>query len=183
MSGIDETHDPALRSWVASANEPDGDFPLQNLPFGVFQRDGLQPCCGVRIGDQVLDLAGLAALGLVDEACGAPSLNWVMELPADRRRALRHRLSGLLRHGSGERARVEPLLIPASQVRMLLPAVIGDYTDFYASIHHATNIGTMLRPDQPLLPNYKYIPIGYHGRSSTTSTSRSATTAGRRRSW
>jgi fumarylacetoacetase len=167
MSGIDETHDPALRSWVTSANEPNGDFPLQNLPFGVFQREGQQPRCGVRIGDHVLDLAGLSALKIVDDACAAPSLNRIMSFPSDRRRALRHRLSNLLRHGSSERARVEPLLIPIAQVQMQLPALIGDYSDFYASIHHATNIGTMLRPDNPLLPNYKHMPIGYHGRSSS----------------
>jgi len=167
MTVIDETHDPALRSWLASAHEPGSDFPIQNLPFGVFQRDGQQPRCGVRIGDQVLDLAGLAAARLVDDACAGPSLNRVMALSSDQRRALRHRLSTLLRHGSHERARVEAQLIAASQVQMVLPAVIGDYTDFYASIHHATNIGTMLRPDNPLLPNYKYIPIAYHGRSSS----------------
>ena len=167
MTAIDETHDPALRSWLASAHEPSSDFPIQNLPFGVFQRDGQQPRCGVRIGDQVLDLAGLAAARLVDDACAGPSLNRVMALSSDQRRALRHRLSALLRHGSNERARAEAQLITASQVQMVLPAVIGDYTDFYASIHHATNIGTMLRPDNPLLPNYKYIPIAYHGRSSS----------------
>ncbi len=167
MIVIDETHAPALRSWVDSANQPQTDFPIQNLPFGVFQRDGQEPRCGVRIGDQVLDLTALAAANLIDQACAGSSLNRLMALASSQRQALRQRLSALLRHGSNERAVVEPHLVAVNQVRSLLPAVIGDYTDFYASIHHATNIGTMLRPENPLLPNYKYIPIAYHGRSSS----------------
>lgn len=164
MTAIDETHDPALRSWVESANQPGTDFPIQNLPFGVFQREGAAPRCGVRIGDQILDLA---AAQLIDDACAGPSLNRAMALTSDQRQALRRQLSTVLRRGSREQAQMAPHLIASNQVQMLLPATIGDYTDFYASIHHATNIGTMLRPDNPLLPNYKYIPIAYHGRSSS----------------
>ncbi|MEK7414516.1 MAG: fumarylacetoacetase [Planctomycetota bacterium] len=171
MITIDHTHAPTLRSWVISANDTGNDFPIQNLPVGVFQRDGQESRCGVRIGDQILDLAGLAGHGLITgpaaPSCLATSLNQLMALSAPHRVALRHRLSMLLAHGAAERSHVEPHLLPSGQARMLLPATIGDYTDFYASIHHATNIGKMLRPDNPLLPNYKHIPIAYHGRSSS----------------
>jgi fumarylacetoacetase len=177
---LDETHDQESLSWVVSANAPETDFPLQNLPFGVFRRTG-EPGpgrIGVAIGDRVLDLAACQEAGLLDgdaadagAACTQPTLNALMALGQPHWRTLRRRLSHLLRAGvegeAGHRGRVEACLAPMSTVDMLLPAQIGDYTDFYASVHHATNVGRMMRPDQPLLPNYKWVPIGYHGRASS----------------
>ena len=158
-----------MKSWVESANAPDTDFPLANLPFGVFRRgEAGAPRIGVAIGDRVLDLEAAREDGLLaglDEetvsACGAQDLNELME--AGDVRALRRVLREIL----GEDARVRPQLHEMKNVEMLLPARIGDYTDFYASIHHATNVGSMFRPDNPLLPNYKWMPIGYHGRASS----------------
>ncbi len=174
--GLDRTHDPALRSWVASANAPGGDFPIQNLPFGVFRRrpGGGPPCVGVAIGDGILDVAALVGYGLVSgdalsaaRACENESLNELMGMGPDAARALRHALSDVLRvGGAGERHAAE-LLVPMADAELFVPARIGDYTDFYASIYHATNVGTMFRPDNPLLPNYKWVPIGYHGRASS----------------
>ena len=175
-SRLDETHDPAARSFVASANVTGADFPLQNLPLGVFRVGADLPRIGVAIGDQVLDLAaaiesGRLALPVqVASACSRSSLNALMSLGAAPRRALRRQLFALLRSDNplGEDAPArETLLFPLSQVEMRLPAEIGDYSDFYASIDHATNVGSMFRPDSPLLPNYKWVPIGYHGRASS----------------
>ncbi|KMO44835.1 fumarylacetoacetase [Methylobacterium tarhaniae] len=173
MTGLDHTHDAALRSWVPGA---DGhpDFPLQNLPFGVFSpRDGARRA-GIAIGDQILDLPALLAAGLLSgeaaiaaEAAGGADLNPLLALGAGPRRALRARLSDLLRAGSPDRDRVAPLLHAAASCTLHLPARIGDYTDFYVGIHHAENIGKQFRPDNPLLPNYKHVPIGYHGRASS----------------
>jgi len=173
MTLLDETHDPALRSWVASANgHPD--FPIQNLPFGIFSPPGQPPRGGVAIGDRILDLAGAVDAGLFEgaallaaHAAAGETLNPLLALEAEPRRALRRRLSALLAEGSPERATVEPLLHPAEVCTLHLPARIGDYTDFYVGIHHATNVGKVFRPDNPLLPNYKYVPIGYHGRASS----------------
>ena len=169
MTKIDETHDPARLSWVASANGH-ADFPIQNLPLGVFSIRGAEPRIGVAIGDQILDLRALAAAELVDSrwkmALGLGSLNaWFAHGRHDSQ-ALRQRLSELL---SDERFRssVEPHLVGQDRARMHLPCTIGDYTDFYVGIHHATNVGRQFRPDNPLLPNYKYVPIGYHGRASS----------------
>ena len=163
---MNETHDPQAGSWVASANQAGCDFPIQNLPFGVFL--GPQPTIGVAIGDQILDLRACAELGWISEefrdAAGAPALNGLMALAPDALSRLRRELNSLLREGS---LPAEACLIPMRHVEMQLPAQIGDYTDFYASIHHATNVGKLFRPDQPLLPNYKYVPIGYHGRASS----------------
>ncbi|MHB0972479.1 MAG: fumarylacetoacetate hydrolase family protein, partial [Thermoanaerobaculia bacterium] len=171
---IDETHDLTLRSWLASANQPGRDFPIQNLPFGVFRASGSErPRIGVAIGDSLLDLYGCNDDALLDgesrasEACAASTLNALMALPQPEMLALRKRLVALLREGSPERERVARHIVPLSAVEMQLPAAIGDYTDFYASIHHATNVGSMFRPDNPLLPNYKWVPIGYHGRASS----------------
>jgi fumarylacetoacetase len=151
---IDGTHDSELESWVESANRPGSDFPIQNLPLGVFRtRDKVQPRIGTAIGDFVLDVSDWIPGG---------TLNGYMALAQEQRRELRKQLSKALAKGSPIRA-----VIPQTQCEMLLPAVIGDYTDFYASIHHATNVGSMFRPDNPLLPNYKHVPIAYHGRSST----------------
>jgi fumarylacetoacetase len=159
---------PDLKSWVDSANDTRTDFPIQNLPFGVFTVG--TPSIGVAIGDRILDLRRCAASGLlphaIDEACASESLNALMSLGSGHWRALRKRLIDLL-SAEPHRQRVEPLLLPMNEAVMLLPAVIGDYTDFYASIYHATNVGRLFRPDNPLLPNYKYVPIGYHGRSSS----------------
>src|SRR5271165_4461811 len=161
------------RSWIESANDPRTDFPIENLPFGIFRRSGGFACPGVAIGDQVLDLHATAANGLLDtldpevsRCCESTSLNGLMALGRDTVSMLRARLTELLSNRSS-RARVESALVPQSAVEMLLPAHIGDYTDFYASIYHATNVGRLFRPDNPLLPNYKYVPIGYHGRASS----------------
>ena len=173
MARLDHTHDPKLESWVVSANgHPD--FPIQNLPLGIFSPNGSPPRGGVAIGDQILDLqAGLAA-GLFTgkaaeaaEAASGPVLNLFLALGAGSRQALRVRLSELLAQGSLEQGRVEKCLHQATECTMHLPAHIGDYTDFYVGIHHATNVGKQFRPDNPLLPNYKYVPIGYHGRASS----------------
>ncbi len=175
MPAIDGTHDPKLKSWVASANgHPD--FPIQNLPLGVFTPPGgsTGSRAGVAIGDMVLDLSAAHAAGLFSgeaaraaEAAAGGTLNALFALGAGPRRALRARLSELLAEGSAERAKAEPCLHPAARCALHLPARIGDYTDFYVGIHHATNVGTLFRPDNPLLPNYKWVPIGYHGRASS----------------
>ncbi|MEX2260551.1 MAG: fumarylacetoacetase [Bryobacteraceae bacterium] len=166
---VDETHDPELRSWVESANRPHTNFPIQNLPFGVFRMAGGLPRIGVAIGDAILDLAGCSRAGLIEAApaCESAQLNGLMSLGPVAWRALRHTLSRLLHADSPQRQRVEPHLVPASHADMVLPARIGDFTDFYASVFHAINVGKMFRPDNPLLPNYKYVPIAYHGRSSS----------------
>jgi fumarylacetoacetase len=151
---IDQTHDPGLRSWVESANRPGCDFPIQNLPVGVFQVLGVQQArLGVAIGDSILDIG---------EWLDGETLNGYFALPATQRRDLRREWSWALQAGAMER----PLYLQ-TQCVMQLPAVVGDYTDFYASIDHATNVGRMFRPDNPLLPNYKHVPIAYHGRSSS----------------
>lgn len=184
---LDETHDPSAQSWVESANTADADFPIQNLPYGVFQKRNTESAAkiGVAIGNQILDVAGIASEGQLAadsdvaraaEACASSTLNELMALGAKPRRALRRRIFGLLHveAPSADRQAVSPHLIPQSAVEMLLPAQIGDYTDFYASIFHATNVGKLFRPDNPLLPNYKYIPIGYNGRASSLVASETA---------
>ncbi|WP_298399562.1 fumarylacetoacetase [Sphingobium sp.] len=165
----DETHDPARTSWVDSANGH-ADFPIQNLPYGVFSPGDAPARIGVAIGDHVLDLAACAQSGLLpaDAAtlCGEPALNSLMAAPGALRRALRRQLSDLL-SAPDARAQVEGKLHTLKDCVLHLPARIGDYTDFYVGIHHATNVGRLFRPDNPLLPNYKYVPIGYHGRASS----------------
>ncbi len=160
------------KSWVASANERGCDFPIENLPFGVFRGERGKRI-GVAIGDRVFDLHACAAGGLltpfpgeVIEACTADVLNPLMELGGAAWTAVRRRITELLTNEHARR-QVEPLLVAQSEVAMQLPAAIGDYTDFYASIYHATRVGKLFRPDNPLLPNYKSIPIGYHGRASS----------------
>ena len=171
MTGLDETHDPARKSWVPGA-DGHAEFPVQNLPLGVFSPQGGGARPGVAIGDHILDLAALAASGLLSgealkaaEASGA-TLNALLKLGAGPRRALRKELSRLLSQG-GPKAALLPMLHEAASSTGQLPCAIGDYTDFYVGIHHATNIGKQFRPDEPLLPNYKYFPIGYHGRASS----------------
>ncbi|MGH8302967.1 MAG: fumarylacetoacetate hydrolase family protein, partial [Steroidobacteraceae bacterium] len=179
-TALDSTHDPKLRSWVTSANLPGCDFPLQNLPLAVFRRAGSGENfrCGVAIGDWVLDLGALDMLtpfgGLGAEAlaaCGEPALNRLMALGRNAWVALRQGLSECLRDGSPLAAELQNALIPQSGAEFTLPAKIGNYTDFYASIHHATAVGKLFRPDQPLLPNYKWVPIAYHGRASSVGVS------------
>ncbi len=173
---IDETHDPALRSWVASANAPGCDFPIQNLPYGRFRRKVVDEPWrfGVAIGDQVLDLRLACEQCPWDAATydqmaplAAGDLKRFMQFGAERWRSLRRALSAALREGSEQAPFLELCLVPQSQVLMGLPCEIGDYTDFYTGIHHATTVGKLFRPDNPLLPNYKWVPIGYHGRSSS----------------
>lgn len=172
---LNQTHDLARRSWLESANTGTTDFPLQNLPYGVFRSgENLTPRLGVAIGDQILNLAALAELDLLPAAartaCRQPVLNALLAAGPAVWTALRARLSDLLGADSCPAARripVEHCLVPQADTTMLLPASVGGYTDFYASIFHATNVGAMFRPDQPLLPNYKWVPIGYHGRSSS----------------
>ncbi len=161
----------ALKCWVASANEPDSDFPLENLPYGVFRYRG-QTHIGVAIGDQILDLHACASVGLLNEtaheiqsACIAAALNELMSLAPEAWSTLRHRVTALLSGEPSDAAKAA--LAPIRDAEMRLPAHIGDYTDFYASIDHATRVGKLFRPDNPLLPNYRYVPIGYHGRASS----------------
>jgi fumarylacetoacetase len=169
MTMLDETHNRERTSWLESANgHPD--FPIQNLPLGVFSVGNDSPRIGCAIGDMILDLKALANAGLVDKhwrlALGLSSLNaWFAHGPTDAT-ALRKRLSNLL-SDEKHKAAVEPLLVRVDRATMHLPCAIGDYTDFYVGIHHATNVGKQFRPDNPLLPNYKYVPIGYHGRASS----------------
>ena len=177
MTMLNETHDLALRSWVASANADDTDFPIQNLPFGVFRRSrsGDAFRIGVAIGDRILDLsaaaktrtalAGVIATSLVD--VDASTLNGLMSRGPAAWSALRLALSRALRTGADEEADLAACLHDRSDVEHAVPAKIGDYTDFYASVYHAANVGVLFRPDAPLLPNYKWVPIGYHGRAST----------------
>ncbi len=176
---MNQTHDPGLTSWVASAQDHP-DFPIQNLPFGVFRRSGTSDTgsVGIAIGNQVLDLrAALDTIRLTGaarqaaEACDAPSLNRLLALGREHWSALRREISALLAADSPayrQNKRLgEEILVSMAQAELLLPVEVGDYSDFYASIHHATNVGRMFRPDNPLLPNYKWIPIGYHGRASS----------------
>ena len=162
----DETHDPDLTSWVDSAQG--SDFPIQNLPIGIFSESKGRRRPGVAIGDYILDVVAIQDLLDEDmhEDLSQPVLNGWLARGPEAHRALRRRLSEIL---SDVRYRddVEPQLIGQSEVRMHVPCLVGDYTDFYVGIHHATNVGKQFRPDNPLLPNYKYVPIGYHGRASS----------------
>ena len=179
MIPLNETHHPQLRSWVVSANAAGTDFPIQNLPFGVFRLPGNPHAfrVGVAIGDQIVDLTAAHAQSVFADAdvlaqagvlaCCAPRLNAFMALGPMVWSALRLALSRALREGAPQQAALQSCLVPQAGVQYAVPARIGDYTDFYTSVHHATNIGKLLRPDNPLLPNYKWVPIGYHGRSSS----------------
>ena len=177
---IDETHDAARQSWVESANRPGCDFPLQNLPFGIFRRQGTKepPHGGVAIGDRIVDVAACRNVGLLSgaaeaaaEACADPTLNRFMGLGTDAWSALRRAVWRLLLDGD-ERIRAHAdwgtRLVPEMNTAALFrPATIGDFTDFFSSLHHATNAGRLFRPDQPVLPNYRHVPIAYHGRASS----------------
>ncbi len=175
---VNHTHDPALASWVETANDANTDFPVQNLPYGVFTRRDADesPRVGVAIGAMVFDVTAAVRGNALPrdtatERCARTTLNGLMELPAAELSAFRARLSDAL-SSSGDvatwpAARRAELLVPMAEAELHLPAAVGDYTDFYASVFHATNVGRMFRPDSPLLPNYKYVPIGYHGRASS----------------
>ncbi|MDC0404364.1 fumarylacetoacetase [Porticoccaceae bacterium] len=173
---LNETHQISLTSWVDSANRADSDFPIQNLPFAIFRRTDSDEAWrgGVAIGDYIVDLAAIAETNLFKgdanqaaQLCRQTTLNALMEAGQQYWSALRLALSRGLRVGSELQASIEPLLVPQREAEYALPCTIGDYTDFYSSIHHATRVGQLFRPDNPLLPNYKWVPIGYHGRSSS----------------
>jgi fumarylacetoacetase len=169
---LNETHDPARRSFVETANAPDSDFPIQNLPFGVFRPSpGASPRVGVAIGDQIVDIAAASAsfggeAAAAAKACAAPYLNSLMALGPQAWSALRLTLSRGLSAEHGDKS-LSRHFTPMTKAELLLPAAIGDFTDFYASVFHATNAGRAFRPDNPLLPNYKYVPVAYHGRASS----------------
>ena len=182
MTNLNETHDPALQSWVESANAPNTDFPIQNLPLGIFRRRGSEEAFrgGVAIGDAIVDLGLARAAGVFGDrgagavtaaraaaACTGPSLNALMAMGPAAWSSLRLAVSRALRRGSPHAQALRACLVPQAGAEHAVPADIGDYTDFYASIHHATSVGRMFRPDNPLLPNYKWVPIGYHGRASS----------------
>jgi fumarylacetoacetase len=170
---LNESHDPQLQSWIESANAPDTDFPIQNLPLAVFRPAGSGETYrgGVAIGDQVLDLAAALKRGALSAPAAAaaalPQLNEFMAAGPQAWTALRLALSRALRRGAAQRAALSSCLLPQGEAQYALPARIGDYTDFYTSIHHATAVGRLFRPDNPLLPNYKWMPVGYHGRCSS----------------
>jgi fumarylacetoacetase len=173
---LNETHDPKLTSWVESANQSGCDFPIQNLPFAVFRCKNSDENFrgGVAIGDQVLDLAAAKNTGVFSglalnavEACSYNELNTFMNMGKEAWTALRSALSKAFASGASAQNSLENCLVAQANVEYALPCNIGDYTDFYTSIHHATSVGKKFRPDNPLLPNYKWVPIGYHGRSSS----------------
>lgn len=173
---IDGTHNPALRSWVASAQAAGNDFPIQNLPHGVFRRAGNDESWrgGVAIGDQVLDVQAALAKGLFDEvvrptaeAAGRAPLNDLMALSRQQRRALRRAVSALLAEGHPRWRETTECLVPQQVIELTLPARTENFTDFYSSLSHATNVGRLFRPDNPILPNYRWLPVGYTGRTSS----------------
>ncbi len=176
MPHLNETHDPQLTSWVATANDGRTDFPIQNLPFAIFRRQGSGEAWrgGVAIGDQIVDMAAAVQAGVFTgdalapaQAAAESSLNRLMGLGPQRLSSLRKALSKALQTDANQEAALKACLVPQAEAEYTLPARIGDYTDFYTSVYHATNIGKQFRPDNPLLPNYKWVPIGYHGRSSS----------------
>ena len=176
MSQINETHNINLTSWVESANIKGCDFPIQNLPFAEFRTKNTNEEFrgGVAIGDQVIDLAKLSHLNIFTgdaktalDAASESTLNTFMGLGEQYWSALRLALSKALREGAQQQKEMQSTLIAQADIEFSLPCRIGDYTDFYTSIYHATAVGSLFRPDNPLLPNYKWVPIGYHGRSSS----------------
>jgi fumarylacetoacetase len=161
MSAIDHTHDPELTSWIVSANDSITDFPIQNLPFGRFLIEGDSDWrIGVAIGDHVLDLRGAGVINFSD-------MNRLIRLNPQARRELRAHISAGLTSGSAQETHWAQHVYMQAEVEIGLPCEIHDYTDFYIGIHHATAVGKLFRPDNPLLPNYEWVPIGYHGRAST----------------
>jgi fumarylacetoacetase len=166
MTRLDATHDPSLQSWVCDANGHN-DFPIQNLPLGIFSTAGGKRRVGAAIGDHVLDLEACVSAGLLPAYPFTETLNALFAQGCGARQALRQSLSQLLVRGSPAEAQATPLLHAAANCTLHIPAAIGDYTDFYAGIHHALAVGKLFRPDAPLMPNYKYVPIAYHGRASS----------------
>ncbi|HXQ50784.1 MAG TPA: fumarylacetoacetase [Stellaceae bacterium] len=174
---LDATHDPARMSWIASANASGTEFPLQNLPLGIFRRKNSAeaPRGGVAIGDRIVDLAAAQRARLFSgdaaaaaEAASGPTLNTLMAMGNGASRALRRALFELLdAAGAARRSSVEPVLVPMTEAELMLPCEIGDFTDFFSSIYHATNAGRSLRPDNPLNVNFKYVPVAYHSRASS----------------
>ena len=173
MTEADPTVDPSLTSWLPV--DPDSDFPIQNLPLGVFRRNTEPPRVGTRVGGHVVDLAVLAREGFLNgvpaatDVFAAPSLNGFLALGRPAWRSLRERLSGLLRQGAADAGAVgERAVLSATDAHILLPVEAGDYVDFYSSLEHATNLGRILRPGSPdLAPNWRYLPVGYHGRAGS----------------
>jgi fumarylacetoacetase len=174
MIARDDTTNPALESWIPVESE--SDFPIQNLPFGVFVRDAAPPRIGVAIGRMILDCTAVAEAGFLDDCCEpelltTPRLNPLLAAGRTAWRRVRDRLSALLRDGGDPRvheAGAQHFLVPQASVKMQVPMEIGDYVDFYSSLEHATNLGRLFRPNaEPLLPNWRWLPVGYHGRSST----------------
>jgi fumarylacetoacetase len=172
----DATNNPHRRSWVATANHSGADFPIQNLPIAEFRRRDSSEVFrgGIAIGDQILDLSALAATGafsgeeeLALRAAACSTLNDLMQMGPRSWSAVRHALFEALLEGSALQPMLEACLVPQAVAQYSLPAQIGDFTDFYSSVHHATAVGRLFRPDNPLTPNYKWMPIGYHGRSSS----------------
>lgn len=172
----DHTHDPYLRSWVESANDPDGDFPIQNLPLAIFRRAGSEQSFrpGIAIGTFVLDVAHPAVTTqlsdvapVLESLTRTAELNPLMGQGRPALRALRHAVSRALRHDNPERQALAAALVPQAETEYALPVRVGDFSDFYCSIHHAQNVGKLFRPDNPLLPNYRWLPVAYHGRTSS----------------
>jgi fumarylacetoacetase len=166
---IDDSHNPALKTWVPGA-EGHLEFPIQNLPHCIFSVGDGQPKGGVAIGDYILDISAVIATALTDADALAPvagpTLNPFLALPSEKRAEIRRTVSGLLAEGS-PCADVQGLLHRADECHFHVPAKVGDYSDFFAGIYHAQTAGKMFRPDNPLLPNYKHVPIAYHGRASS----------------
>ena len=173
MTSLDKTHDHRLKSFVKEANGHK-DFPIQNLPFGIFSLRGDTPRGGIAIGDHILDIAAVKQSGLLPEEAAkaaetllAPQLNDFFKHAPNGRHVLRQTVSNLLSEESPDREKVGQCLVKASEAQLHRPFNIGDYTDFYVGIHHASHVGALFRPDNPLMANYKYVPIGYHGRASS----------------
>lgn len=179
MLKLNETHEPGLKSWVSSANDGMTDFPIQNLPFAVFRcKDTDQFRGGVAIGDQIVDLLSLSEAELLTGdaqqaalLAAKSDLNEFMAMGPGGWSALRLALSRVLREGAELEDKIRPCLVSQADVEYKLPCKITDYTDFYTSVYHATAVGSLFRPDNPLLPNYKWVPIGYHGRASSIAVS------------
>lgn len=179
MLKLNETHEPSLKSWVSSANDGVSDFPIQNLPFAIFRCKGTDEFRGgVAIGDQIVDLLLLSKAEVLPGdsrqavlAAAKSELNEFMAMGPKTWSSLRLALSRALREGSELKNTLRPCLVSQANVEYKLPCQITDYTDFYTSVHHATAVGSLFRPDNPLLPNYKWVPIGYHGRASSIAVS------------
>ncbi len=177
---LNHTHNPQARAWLASSNEAGTDFPIQNLPFGVFRRAGSDEAFrgGVAIGDQLVDLAAVVAAQLLHglaqqaaQACAKPALNDFLAMGQPAWRALRHALFDALvdvpKHAANAIEAWRACLVPQALVKFTVPTRVANYTDFYTSIHHARNVGRVMRPDDPLTPNFQWLPIAYHGRASS----------------